>query len=140
MKEATTPVRHLAERLLELEASSKASTAGLPAIVPVCEKLRDNLASLMGTSGFAAVLARALVVAGSEVSFLRTVRVRADGSLEGLDDITSRLSVEQMDEGGAVLVARVLGLLVSFIGYDLTRQLLREVWPKLSGEDSRKQK
>jgi len=140
MRQALPPVRDLAERLLEFEASSKSSTAGLPAVLRVCEKLRNNLASLMGNSGFAAVLSRALVVAGSEVSFLRTVRVKADGSLDGLDEITPRLSVDQIAEGGSVLIARLLGLLVSFIGYDLTRQLLTEVWPKLSKEHLRKEK
>jgi hypothetical protein len=35
-------------------------------------------------------------------------------------------------EGRVVLLAQLLGLLVAFIGEDLTLRLVREVWPKLS--------
>ena len=36
-----------------------------------------------------------------------------------------------MDEGGVVLIAQLLGLLVAFIGESLTVRLAREAWPKL---------
>jgi hypothetical protein len=35
-----------------------------------------------------------------------------------------------------VLVAQLLGLLVTFIGEDLTLGLVREIWPKLSLDKS----
>jgi len=38
-------------------------------------------------------------------------------------------------EGRVVLLAQLLGLLVAFIGEDLTLRLVREVWPKLSIND-----
>jgi len=34
-----------------------------------------------------------------------------------------------------LLVAQLLGLLVAFIGENLTLRLMRDVWPKLSLED-----
>jgi hypothetical protein len=33
-------------------------------------------------------------------------------------------------EGGVVMVAQLLGLLVAFIGENLTVSLVRDVWPK----------
>ncbi len=49
------------------------------------------------------------------------VAIRADGSLDG---------TEQVDAAaGAEIVGQLLGLLVTFIGEPLTRQLVREVWP-----------
>jgi hypothetical protein len=130
-------MRNFAERLLDCETSgdNEHRASDLPATFRVCEKLRGNLVCLMGRSGFAALLTRALVLAGVEISWLRTVRTKADGSLDGLEEIRVRLPAEQIAEGGVVLVARLLGLLVVFVGEDLTRQLLRRHWPTLSVED-----
>jgi hypothetical protein len=36
-----------------------------------------------------------------------------------------------MTEGGVVLVAQLLGLLVAFVGERLTLKIVREVWPNL---------
>jgi hypothetical protein len=38
-------------------------------------------------------------------------------------------------EGGVVLLAQLLGLLVAFIGENLTLRLVREVWPKVPLDD-----
>jgi hypothetical protein len=137
MKPEMLSLRDLADRLLEYEAGSndKSSGPAARATLRVCEKFRNNLGSLMGTSGFAALLARALVLARPDVSFLRTVQAKADGSLQEFESIKGRVSSREIAEGGAVLITRLLGLLVAFIGYNLTCQLLREVWPKLPLED-----
>jgi hypothetical protein len=91
------------------------------------------LAALMGKGGFHAVLSRALAVAGPQARWLRVVKVNADGVLEGWDQ--GREDAEEPTEAGAPLVAQLLGLLVAFIGDNLTLRLVREVWPKVSLED-----
>ena len=130
-------MRTFAERLLDCEtsANNEHSASDPPVSFRVCEKLRGNLTGLMGKSGFAALLSRALVLAGVEISWLRTMRTNADGSLDGLEEVRARLPEQQIAEGGVVLVARLLGLLVVFVGEDLTRVLLRRGWPELSIED-----
>jgi hypothetical protein len=126
-------MRDLAERLVayETKANKSSKTKTLAAFL-VGEKLRPDLAALMGSVGFRALLSRALALANAEVPWLRAVHVKADGSFEGLAELEAQVDPEEIFEGGIVLLAQLLGLLVAFIGEDLTLRLVREVWSKLS--------
>jgi hypothetical protein len=126
-------MRELAERLIAYETrenkSSETKTSG-PFLVG--EKLRPHLAPLMGKVGFRALLSRALALANAEVPWLRAVHIKADGSFDGLDELGAQVDPDEISKGRVVLLAQLLGLLVAFIGEDLTLRLVREVWPKLS--------
>lgn len=136
MSRATPQMRDLAARLITAETKKpKSSVPGHPAVFHVCEKLRPHLATLMGNGGFRAVLSRALAVTSGEVPWLAAVQVNADGALEGWDKPETQVASKLLTEGGVLLVAQLLGLLVAFIGDNLTLHLLRDVWPKLSLED-----
>ena len=129
-------MRDFAKRLIAYETGgNKSSGTKTPAAFHVCEKLRPHLATLMGNAGFRALLSRALALASAEVPWLRAVHVKADGSLEGLEELHAQLDPEEFAEGRVVLLAQLLGLLVAFIGEDLTLRLVREVWPKLPLND-----
>jgi hypothetical protein len=52
-----------------------------------------------------------------------------------LDKLEVQVDPEQLSKGSVVLVAQLLRLLVAFIGENLTLQLVREIWPKLSDND-----
>ena len=133
MSRATPKMRDYAGRLIAHEARDTPPSKTSPsAIFPVVEKLRPHLATLMGKLGFRALLSRALALAGAEVRWLRTVQVRADDSFEGVGDLGTQVDPSEIFEGRVVLLAQMLGLLVAFIGEDLTLRLVREVWPKLS--------
>jgi hypothetical protein len=124
-------MRSIAKGLIELETPSRKSSAGkTPAGFHVAEKLRPHLANLMGTGGFQALLARALVLASVEVSWLSAVRVKTDANFEGLEEAHARLDPAEFLEGGIVLTAQLLGLLTAFIGPTLTSRLVGEIWPK----------
>ena len=141
MNRATPKMRDFAERLIAYETKgNKSSETKTAAIFPVVEKLRPHLATLMGKLGFRALLSRALALAGAEVPWLRAVHVKADDSFEGLADLGTQVDPSELFEGRVVLLAQMLGLLVAFIGEDLTLRLVRDVWPKLSlnGADSGK--
>ena len=126
-------MRDFAERLIAYETrGNKFSETKAPAAFLVSEKLRPHLASLMGKVGFRELLSRALVLANAEVPWLRAVRLKADGSFEELDELGARVDPDEIFEGRVVLLSQLLGLLVTFIGEDLTLRLVREVWPKLS--------
>jgi hypothetical protein len=133
MSRAAPKHRAFAERLIAHESrANKSSEAETPATVfSVIDKLRPQLATLMGTVGFRALASRALALANDEVSWLRAVHVKADGSFEGLRELAKQVTPDEIFEGKAVLLAQLLGLLAAFIGEDLTLQLVREVWPKL---------
>jgi len=129
-------MRHIAKRLIVFEAGAKKSSAMKnPAVFDVCEKLRPQLAALMGNVGFQALLTRSLVLARTEIIWLRAVQVRADGSLQGVEEQRVRLAPVEFLEGRVVLVARLLGLLGTFIGENLTLRLVREAWPDVPLDD-----
>ena len=87
---------------------------------------------MLGNGGFHALLSRAFALANPEVPWLRTVHINADGSLEGLEELHAQLDRDELFDGGVVLVVpKLLGLLVAFIGENLTLRLMREVWPKV---------
>jgi hypothetical protein len=128
-------MRGIAERLIDYETPKKTSAATAnTANFQVTERLRPHLATLMGHGGFSALLARALKLAGAEVSWLRAVQVNADGTLEGLATPHARLTPAEFREGRVVLLAQLLGLLVAFIGPGLTSRLVGEIWPQLAAD------
>jgi len=133
MSQATLQMRSFAERVLACETHGrKPAEAQTSDAFQVFDKLRPHLATLMGNGGFRALLSRALVLANAEVSWLSAVHVKADGSLEGLEELHGQLDPAVFFEGGVALLARLLGLLVAFIGENLMVSLVREVWPKVS--------
>jgi len=125
-------LRSIAQQLLALEIAARkpADAAGATAF-RVCEKLREPLGKIVGVAGFRSLLGRALAVAGVEVSWLRALHIKADGSLEGLKELETDLDSRAIAEGEVVLSAHLIELLVTFIGPALTVRLLQDTWPKL---------
>jgi hypothetical protein len=131
-------MREFAARLVAHEAKlHNSSQSRTLAGFLVSEKLRPHLATLMGTLGFRALVSRALALANAEVPWLHAVHVKSDGSLEGLDgpELEAQVSREKIAEGGAEILAQLLGLLVTFIGANLTLQLVRDIWPRVALSD-----
>ena len=122
MRSAYTPkTRELAQRLLSYEAVDvETSMADMQAVCRVCDKLRRPIATLAGAAGFRSLLARALALAKQEAPALGAWEVKEDGSLEGLDDGGA--------QSGSVLIAQLIGLMITFIGESLTLRLLHDVW------------
>ena len=131
-------MRDLAQRLLTYEADGgDTSEPAGSATLRVYEKLRQRLVELAGTAGFQALASRALTLAKSEDPSLGSVRVTADGNLEGMSAIEPPIDVEkdQVHDGGVVLVSRLLRLLLIFLGEALTMNLIRDVWPDAALDD-----
>jgi hypothetical protein len=136
MTRATPQMRSIAVRLIHYEApGDDSSETSNTATFRVTERLRPHLATLMGNAGFRALLARALALAGAEVSWLRAVQISTDGTLEGLETPHARLKPAEFREGRVVLLAQLLGLLVAFIGPGLTSRLVGEIWPQLAADN-----
>ena len=131
MTGATPQMRNFARRLVADEPrENKTSAAKTQADFNACEKLRLNLTLYTGNAGFRALLTRALALAKAEVPWLRAVHVNADGTLEEVEELHAQLDPDELFEGRVVLLAQLLGLLVAFIGENLTLRLVREIWPK----------
>ena len=119
----TVPVKEIADQLIAFESASQ-SDADTDATCRVCEKMRRPLITLAGAAGFSSLLQRALALARREAPVLDAVSVEPDGSLKGLEGSAASAT--------PVLVAHLLGLLITFIGQTLTMRLLHDIWPEMS--------
>ena len=128
-RSADTPTtRELAQRLLAYEAvEASTANADTQTVCRVCDKLRRPLTTLAGAAGFRSLLARALTLAKRESPVLGEWEVKSDGSLQGLNG--------EAAQSGAVLIAQLIGLMITFIGESLTLRLLHDVWPDLPGSE-----
>ncbi len=122
MRNADSPTtRELAERLLAYEAvEAETAIADTQAVCRVCDKLRRPLTTLAGAAGFCSLLTRALTLSKKESPLLDAWEVKSDGSLQGLNG--------EAAQSGTVLVAQLIGLMITFIGESLTLRLLHDVW------------
>jgi hypothetical protein len=125
--------RDLAQRLLAYEsAQDKTSEPTKFAASRVCESLRQPVCALAGVAGFRSLLSRALTLARAEAPSLRAVKVAADGSLQGLDELEPQIDKDQTREAGVVLIAQLIGLLLFFMGEGaMLRLVISEVLPHL---------
>lgn len=133
MSRATPTMREFAERLIAYEAKGKKpldarSLAGFD----ICEKLRPQLATLMGKGGFNALLSRALALSSAEVPRLSAVQLQEDGSLAGTAEPDAPAERQELANGSVLVLAHLLTLLEAFIGENLTLRILDNVWPKLT--------
>lgn len=120
--EINPKLKDLARLLLSFEvATGHLSETKISAAFSVSEKLRRSLSTLAGIAGFRSLIMRALTLAKREAQILNGVKVKDDGSLEGLSD--------EATEADAILVNHLLALLETFIGEPLTLRLLKEIWP-----------
>ncbi|MGC2232659.1 MAG: hypothetical protein WBA09_14245 [Candidatus Acidiferrum sp.] len=95
--------------------------------------MRPPLCAVAGVAGFRSLLSRALTLARSEAPSLSAVQVAADGSLQGLDELEPQIDKDQAREVGVILIAKLIELLLSFMGEGLTlRLVVSEVLPHLS--------
>ncbi len=97
----------------------------------VYEKLRQSLGEFVGVAGFQSLASRALTLSRPEVPSLSAARVAADGSLQGLGEFQTQIDghKDPVGDGEIILIARLLGLLRTFLGEALTLSLLRNTWP-----------
>jgi hypothetical protein len=124
--------RDLALQLLAYEnAAGKTSEPTELAAFGVCERLRQPLITLAGVAGFRSLLSRALTLARAEAPSLNALQVAADGSLQGLDQLSPQVDADRAREAGIILITQLLGLLVRVVGEATTLRLLAsEILPE----------
>jgi hypothetical protein len=138
-------VRDLAHCLLAYEAlEGKTSEPSGPPAFRVYHKLRRGLGEFAGVAGFQSLASRALVLARTEAPSLSAARVAGDGSLQSLSEIEQETDIDRdrageflAGEAGSILIARLLSLLLLFLGDALTLNVLRDTWPGAAFDDCR---
>lgn len=114
-------IREIAERLVVYETGPETSETTTSGAAQVCEKLAHMLGRLIGIAGSQALFERALSIAKRETEALATVSITGNGALEGLTGKAAAAS--------PVLIAHLIGLVVTILGEGLTLRLLQDVWP-----------
>lgn len=122
----------LAERLLDYETAAGDTTeSNKSALMRVCERLRLPLSAIVGVADYRSLLSRALMLAKLETPSLSTVQVTTDGSLQYLSETAPQLDRKCGREEGVILLDKLLGLFLSFLGTALTLQLVEDISPCL---------
>jgi hypothetical protein len=131
MDKPSSSMRDLARRLLA--ASQTAAEPHVHEAVVVIEKLRIILTKFAGAEGFASLLRRALLLASADVPALQSVKICADGRLEGFEQFVAEKGTGVAEgEAAVAITSHLLDLLVTFIGEPLTLTLVRAAWPDTS--------
>jgi hypothetical protein len=116
--------RNLARRLLDYEtAAVPTSLPAESAALRVYEKLRRSLSALVGVAGCRSLFSRALTLARAEAPALNSVQLAADGTLQGFVESYPQ-DAHKVGEGEVLLVAQLLGLLLTFMGEAITMRLI----------------
>jgi hypothetical protein len=131
---STSPRIHdLAHQLLVYEAGAdESSDTEMPPGFRVVEKLRRTLSRPIGIASFYSLLARARTLAQEQLPALGAVQIKPGGSLDGWRELGTE---KQAKEASVALIAQLLGLLVIFVGEDLTLSLVNDAWPDFSVVD-----
>jgi hypothetical protein len=136
-------MRELAHRLFAYEVVvGKTSEPMEFPILRIYEKLRQSLSAFAGVAAFESLAFRALTQAKSEAPGLWAVQVAQGGSLQGLGQFEPQIDMDKdladrfpAGDGGIILIACLLGLLLLFLGDALTLSLLRNTWPDEAFDD-----
>ena len=135
---AAPGMRDLAHRLLTYEAGSGKNSEPIESpTLRVYQKLRQSLGEFVGVACFYSLASRALALAKPEAPSLNAAQVSGDGALLGLSEIETQIGMNKdpAGEGGIILISRLLGLLLIFLGEALTLSLLRVTWPGATLDD-----
>ena len=127
----TPQVRHLAECLSAQYTQANKSRKTDRIVFRACETLLAQLGELLGNAACVSLFMRAVALAARKAPRLSTLRVSSDGSVEMAEGSERRVSADAMAAAEVVVLAELLGLLVTFIGETLTLQMVHEAWPRL---------
>src|ERR1035438_6858769 len=125
---ARQKTRDLARSLVACETDAcSTSQQSEPATVRVYERLRRQLGAPMGVDGFQALASRALALAKSQSPRLSAVQVTANGGLRGLGEVESQSGADEGGEAGIILISKLLGLFLTFLGEATTLRLIEDL-------------
>jgi len=113
------------QRLLQNEKRSAKNPEEV--ILRSFEKMRTHISKIMGTAGYKALLGRSLQISQNKDPALAKLNMAEDGRLEGVD---RNEALSQVDlESAEILLSAFFHLLATFIGEDLTLNLLSDILP-----------
>lgn len=100
----------------------------------VLKAMDTVLSRIAGQMGSRSLIARAVTVAHAGSPWRGSERITPEGVMEHLEKRLSAISSEERIAGEVAVVSSLLGLLHTFIGEQLTLQLIQDAWPHLDPE------
>jgi hypothetical protein len=131
-------VTELARQLLSHEADQRREPDALgAAIEQVYSKFRLRLVDLIGQTGFVALFGRALHLARHEAPILAgiTIDPHTSNDLMGIHDLVAAHPSDAATDF-TTIVAHFIWLLVTFIGEQLSMQLIEDIWPQVVHDET----
>lgn len=125
----------LAHRIVVHETGENPDPAQLAvAVDKACSALGDDLTDVLGERGVAALLGRAVHLAGREHRLLAGVQVArgSTGCLSGLADALTAGTPEEAAAAGTAILRHLLDLLALLLGEELGLQAVRAFWPHVA--------
>jgi len=92
----------------------------------IFDKLRVHLSARLGAQGYRAILNRAVKLASTDFPWLISVRISDDGSFSEFDSVNVS---EAIFDGCVSVLAKLIELLETLIGRNLTVRMLHSAWP-----------
>jgi hypothetical protein len=121
--------RFVRRTLTECAGSGALDQPGLAAhFNTLCERLRQRLQPLFGTSAVDALFARALHVATTEFPWLDDVVGKNGDGCSARVTTGTQVEMTSLQEGLAAVLAHNIGLLSTFVGDDLVLPIVQEAW------------
>jgi hypothetical protein len=132
MTQVPASLTDFARRLLLHEAGDRRSASDLVgAIERGCLGLQGQLAPLLSSTGFDALVGRAIKLAARDFTFLAAVTTMTPRScsLDGLRQAVEPREPQEVEAALVAILATFIWLLIIFIGENLGLRKVREVWP-----------
>ena len=134
MEQETPTTKDLAGLVFSSELTDSSDLNDLrSAAERIFDKLNIHLSVRFGSGGYHALLRRALTLAAADVPMLASVHISEDGRVEGFQDMPEPQSI---CDGSVAMLARLIELLDTFIGRNLTVRVLQNVWPNVERVDA----
>ena len=132
MTQVPAPLADFARRLLLHEAGKgRSSREFADAAERACLALHRQLAPLLSSAGFDALIGRAMKLAAREFPFLATVgnTTPRSGCFDGLRQAVEQRESKEVENALVAILANFMWLLIIFIGENLGLRKVREAWP-----------
>ncbi len=131
MMESTDGLHELARRLLAQETGDVEDLQLLiEGAERACQKLRSQIAIILGSAGFQATLVQAARRTQPAVPFLSIDPILQDAEcLRGIRQSLQGREADEVREALTILWGNFLTLMTGLVGRDLTVSFLRAAWP-----------
>src|SRR5687768_6884970 len=113
--DSPTQVAKFARRILRSHAALTEESGAAAVALPACDKLLASLRAIIGAGGCEALMWRSVAVAGAKVPWLRGLRIKVDGTLDGWAELAPKPDPATIAEAEVILLADILGLLIAFV-------------------------